>query len=121
MPARLPDNTSGSGRNAAGRFVRGTSGNPGGRPRRAREVKRILDVATGPVLRAAVEHALRGDAAAMRLVLDRGAPIAKTIPVQNAGIAPQTLFAVLALVINSLPGGAAREVLVATLLNTSDD
>ena len=121
MTDQLPDNRLSSGRNSAGRFVRGTSGNPGGRPRREREIKHILDAATGAVLRAAVEHALRGDAAAMRLVLDRGAPIAKAVPVQNAGIAPQTLIAVLALVINSLPGGAAREVLVATLLNTSDD
>ena len=121
MTDQPPDNRLSSGRNAAGRFVRGASGNPGGRPRREREIKHILDAATGAVLRAAVEHALRGDAAAMRLVLDRGAPIAKTIPVQNAEIAPQSLIAALIFIINGLPGGAAREGLVAALSGTIDD
>ena len=109
MTDQLPDNRLSSGRNAAGRFVRGASGNPGGRPRREREIKHILDVATASVLRAAVEHALRGDAAAMRLVLDRGAPIAKTVPVQIGAVATigtQDLLVVLSLIINGLRSGA---------------
>ncbi len=108
MTDQLPDNRLSSGRNAAGRFVRGASGNPGGRPRREREIKHILDVATASVLRAAVEHALRGDAATMRLVLDRGAPIAKTVPVQieaMATIGTQDLLAAIFLIVNGLRFG----------------
>ena len=121
MTARLPDNTSGSGRHGDGRFAPGFSGNPGGRPRREREVKHILDVATPLVLRAAVESAVRGDVGAMRLILDRGAPIEKPAAPQNAGIAPQTLIAALIFIVNGLPVGAAREVLMAALASTTDD
>ena len=63
----------------AGRFVKGQSGNPAGKPRGTRHratraVQRLLEGEAEAVGRKAVEAALRGDMTAIRLVLDRIAP-----------------------------------------------
>ncbi len=63
-------------RDGCGRFVRGRSGNPAGRPRGCRDhvnrAARLLLAGEGEALtRKAVELALAGDAAALRLCLER--------------------------------------------------
>jgi hypothetical protein len=63
-------------RDGRGRFARGFSGNPAGRPRgcrdRANRAARLLLAGEGEALtRKAVELALGGDPAALRLCLDR--------------------------------------------------
>jgi hypothetical protein len=63
----------------AGRFVKGQSGNPAGKPpgtrhRATRAVQRLLEGEAEAIGRKAVEAALRGDMTAIRLVLDRVAP-----------------------------------------------
>ena len=64
------------GRDAHGRFVRGQSGNPAGRPRgcldHANRAAQVLLAGEGAALtRRAIELALDGDPAAMRLCLER--------------------------------------------------
>ncbi len=63
------------GRDVAGRFMRGTSGNPGGRPRRERIIGEMLDEMTPNVLASAYRAALEGSTADRKLILDRGAPV----------------------------------------------
>lgn len=79
-----------SARRVVGRpFAPGVSGNPGGRPRRDRRTAEILDQANEPVLMAAIERAIAGDVGAMKLVLDRSAPVPKgsTAPVDLGTLA----------------------------------
>ena len=73
MTRNDPENTS---RDQAGRFVRGTSGNPNGRPRGARNratkaAEALLDGEAEALTRKAIELALGGDTTAMRLCLER--------------------------------------------------
>ncbi len=63
------------GRDVAGRFVRGTSGNPGGRPRRDRVIGEMLDRMTPAVLGRCYEEAMGSSTADRKLILDRGAPV----------------------------------------------
>ena len=63
------------GRDAGGRFVQGCSGNPAGRPRGipnpAARAALLLDDEAEALVKKAVELALAGDPAALRLCLDR--------------------------------------------------
>lgn len=73
-------------RDARGRFTGGTSGNPAGRPKGARNratvaAQELLDGEAGKLTRKAVELALAGDTAALRLCLDRVLPARKGSPV----------------------------------------
>lgn len=72
-----PENT---GRKQGGRFAPGTSGNRKGRPRGTRNVTtRAVEALLGGeaegIARAAVAAALGGDVAAMKMILDRVAPV----------------------------------------------
>jgi hypothetical protein len=77
------DNT---GRKQAGRFVKGKSGNPGGRPKGARNattlaLESLLDGQAQALTLKAIELALTGDLTALRICLDRILPPRKDRPV----------------------------------------
>ncbi len=95
------------GRDGRGRFARGCSGNPAGRPRGipnpATRALLLLDGQAEALARKAVELALAGDAAALRLCLDRilgprrGRPVALALPpIDNAGDLAAALAAIAA-------------------------
>lgn len=69
-----------------GRFKPGQSGNPAGKPKGARHkttlaIEAILDGDAEALTRKAVELALAGDMVALRLCLDRLAPVRRDRPV----------------------------------------
>jgi hypothetical protein len=77
------DNT---GEQQAGRFRKGQSGNPAGRPRGSRNaatlaVEAMLDGEAAVLTRKAIELALAGDVVALRICLDRIYPARKDRPV----------------------------------------
>src|SRR5215467_4736194 len=78
-----PENT---GRNHAGRWKRGVSGNKAGKPKGARHkatlaAETLLEGEAEALSRKAVELALKGDVSALRLCLDRIVPPRKDRPV----------------------------------------
>jgi len=81
------DNTAGEQRGRP--FQKGQSGNPGGRPRGARDattvaLEALLDGEAEALTRKAVELALAGDIQALRIYLDRILPTRKDRPVTFA-------------------------------------
>ena len=79
---RPPDGTPRSGRNAAGRFVPGFSGNPAGRQRAAlaAEMDARGTVDAPAVYEAVLAAACGGDMRAAALLLDRWWPVVKRTP-----------------------------------------
>ncbi len=82
----IPENT---GREQDGRFRRGQSGNPNGKPRGRRHkttlaVEELLDGEGEALTRKAIELAKAGDLTALRLCLERIAPVRKDRPVMFA-------------------------------------
>jgi len=85
---RKPEN---SGRDQAGRFVKGRSGNARGKPRgtqnkATRAVQELLDGEAEGLTRKAVSLALEGDTTALRLCLERLCPPAREKAI-SAGLA----------------------------------
>lgn len=78
--------TENTGANQVGRFRKGESGNPAGKPRGARHrttllAERMMQDDAGEVVKAVVKAAKGGDMTAARLVLDRIAPARRDNPV----------------------------------------
>jgi Family of unknown function (DUF5681) len=83
---KKPDNTAPK---QSGRFRKGQSGNPLGRPPGARNkttlaVDALLDGEANTLTRKAIDMAKKGDVTALRLCLDRIAPVRKDRPVTFA-------------------------------------
>ncbi|HEY9146832.1 MAG TPA: DUF5681 domain-containing protein [Thiobacillus sp.] len=61
-------------RDAAGRFLAGTSGNPRGRPPTSERIRQMLQPHETELVEAAVFFGVNGDTTALRLCLERLAP-----------------------------------------------
>lgn len=66
-----------SKRDAKGRFMKGVTGNPGGRPRQADELRRLLSQDAEKVAKKVLEMASAGDMQAARIVMERIVPAIK--------------------------------------------
>jgi Family of unknown function (DUF5681) len=79
----IPENT---GQKQAGRFRKGKSGNPAGKPPGARNkttlaMEALLDGEADAIVRKAIEKAKEGDTTALRMCLERIVPPRKDRPV----------------------------------------
>ncbi len=83
----MPENTGEiQVRNNNGTFHKGNSGNPGGKPKGARNkttlaIQELLDGEAEAITRKVIELAKEGDSAAIRLVMERILPARKDSPV----------------------------------------
>ena len=68
------ENTHNQGRRPNGTFAPGTSGNPGGMPRKPSEVVELLRTSSPTLMRKAIAMALSGDATVMTALLGRILP-----------------------------------------------
>jgi hypothetical protein len=74
-----------TGEQQAGRFTKGESGNPAGRPRGSRNAvtlaaEAMLDGEAEALTRKAIDMALAGDTVALKLCIDRFSPCAEIAP-----------------------------------------
>jgi len=106
-----------------GRFSKGHSGNPHGRPPMlAPELRQRLSEATPQIIEKVVEKALQGDLAAAKIILDRTAPIPKQscaqITIPNLAGSDSSLADKAGAVLSSIASGTCPADVGATLIQT---
>ena len=99
-----------TGRTTLGRFEKGSSGNPRGRPPMlAPELRERLNKVTPEIIDKVVEKALQGDLAAAKIILDRTAPISKqssaSITIPELAMAGTTLADKAGAILSSVASG----------------
>lgn len=81
MNRQKQDNQNVQTRDPSGKFIKGRSGNPNGRPANAEAIRLLLAPRTEELVAVAVEMALSGDSAALKLCLERiSAPVKSELP-----------------------------------------
>ncbi|UYG01768.1 DUF5681 domain-containing protein [Halomonas sp. LR3S48] len=105
-------------RDAQGRFTKGQSGNPHGRPKKADELRSLLEGDAQEVAKKVLEAAKTGDMQACRLVLERLVPAVKPAqqPVEfdldvDAPLADQARQILAAVAAGDLPADQAKALL----------
>lgn len=106
-----------------GRFVKGCSGNPKGRPPLlSSELRERLDKATPEIVDKIVEKALEGDLAAAKMVLDRTAPISKpsshSVVIPNLNSSNSTLSEKAETILSSIASGSCPPDVGVTLIQS---
>jgi outer membrane protein OmpA-like peptidoglycan-associated protein len=66
-------------RTSAGRFRKGTSGNPGGRSGKSAQMRKKLEGGAADAVKTIIEAAKEGDMQACRLILERVVPASKPV------------------------------------------
>ncbi len=105
-----------AGRDQAGRFTKGHSGNPAGKPPGCRHnatkaAEALLDGEARALTRKAIERALQGDVGALRLCMERLLPPRRDRPIEvdlPALESPKDLSAAMAEVSRALGHGGTR-------------
>lgn len=87
-------NPENSGRNQAGQFVKGSSGNPRGKPRgtlhkATRAALAMMEGQLEGLTQVVINRALEGDMTALRLVFDKLVPQAKEAPIASGLSLPE--------------------------------
>ena len=105
-----------------GKFAKGHSGNPRGRPPiLSPDLRERLDRATPDIVEKIVEKALEGDLAAAKIVLDRTAPISKpssqSVVIPNLNSSGSTLSKKAEAVLSSISTGACPPDVGVTLIH----
>lgn len=72
---KLPENT--TSRDGRGRWQKGQSANPGGRPSREKELRQALDKGADKAIKTVLGAAGEGDLTACKLILERVIPVRK--------------------------------------------
>ncbi|NRP96219.1 hypothetical protein XMG59_002338 [Marinobacterium sp. xm-g-59] len=106
-----------------GKFAKGYSGNPRGRPPvLLPEVRERLDKATPDIIEKIVEKALKGDLAAAKIVLNRTAPISKpssqSVVIPNLNSSDSTLSEKAETILSSIASGSCPPDIGVTLIQS---
>lgn len=81
------DDNKSTGRTANGRFAPGSSGKPkGARRKTSRLAEKLLGDASEGLIQAVIAKAMEGDTAAMKICMDRIAPLRKGSPIEIDGM-----------------------------------
>jgi hypothetical protein len=105
-------------RDARGRFLPGSTANPGGTPGRVAELRRLLDPHMPELVERVRKAAMEGDMTAAKLLLDRLIPVLKPETAASAvpGLAQGTVAEKVQVVLENVADGSLSPSIAAELL-----